>query len=477
MDDGAAALLGIFLFLFFLVMEYITSAYLSALTSCSQKDADELPDNKQGRRIRFFMDRPHAVLRVRQTILCICNMLAGLLIIGPVSHVFFPILEEGRKWQEIIVVAIVILVLLLFTLWIGAFLPHLVGEHKGIQYAYKYTGIFTLLYYLTKPMSAAARVLSGWVGRLDGIDAKDTREDVTEEEIISMVNEGHEQGTIQESQAEMIHNIFELDDTEAGDIMTVRKSIVALDCEMRFGDAFSFMLQEHYSRFPVYQEDLDHITGIVHIKDAMQCEQKESYKDQKIKDVPGLVRDAIFIPETQSINTLFRTMQSQKSHMVIVVDEYGQTSGIVSMEDILEEIVGNIEDEHDDEEAMIVKRGDHSFLLNGMADLEDVEDALGITIDVDDVETLNGLLVTLIDKIPEDNERFDVLYKGYLFRVLSVKNKTIRSVLAIRRKNADEQAHGNTDGQVNGRTQAGRDTNEGHAVTGKENNKANKGEE
>ena len=199
------------------------------------------------------------------------------------------------------------------------------------------------------------------------------------------------------------------------------------------------MLGENYSRFPVYKDDIDHIIGILHIKDAFVYYRKNRNTTLSLCEIPGLVSDPLFIPETQNINILFKTMQKTKKHMVIVVDEYGQTSGIVTMEDILEEVFGNIEDEHDKAENMIIKRGMNSFIIDGRTELDDVGEALGIEIDNDDIDTLNGLIIALIDKIPDDNERFEVSYKGYLFKTLSVKNKTVKSVLAVKLEKEEKE--------------------------------------
>ena len=229
-------------------------------------------------------------------------------------------------------------------------------------------------------------------------------DDVTEEEIISMVNEGHEQGVLRASEAEMINNIFEFGDKEAKDIMTHRKSLIALDGNLSYIDAVSEIVDNNKSRYPVYLDDIDNIIGVLHIKDAMAFAQKNEVFRTSIKDIPGLIRDVDFVPETLNIHTLFKRMQFQKSHLVIVVDEYGQTSGIVAMEDILEEIVGNIEDEHDEEEQLIRKNPDGSFTMSGYADLSDVAETLNISVTDDDFDTLNGFLVFLLEKIPNDGE-------------------------------------------------------------------------
>lgn len=254
-------------------------------------------------------------------------------------------------------------------------------------------------------------------------------EDVTEEEIISLVNEGHEQGFIRESEAEMIHNIFELSDKDAKDIMTHRKQICALDGGMTFSQALDFILKQPFSRFPVYIADMDDIVGQVHIKEVLAHSRDVSCRDVPIREIKGLMTDVDFVPETIGITALFQQMQTSKNHLVIVIDEYGQTAGLVALEDILEEIVGNIFDEHDKEEHHIVSRTDGSFFMDGAADLEEVAEVLGLEeLAENENDTLNGYLISLIDKIPTDGDRFEIDAQGFRFRVLSVKNKMIRRV-------------------------------------------------
>lgn len=251
-------------------------------------------------------------------------------------------------------------------------------------------------------------------------------EDVTEEEIISLVHEGHEQGFIQEREAEMINNIFELSDKAAKDIMTHRKQIAALDGSMSFSDAVDEILRQPYSRFPVYDGDMDDIVGQVHMKEVLAHARDAGCQNVAIREIKGLMTPVDFVPETVGIDALFRQMQATKNHMVIVLDEYGQTAGLVALEDILEEIVGNIFDEHDRVEHHIVSRADGMFYMDGAADLREVGETLGLTeLAEDENDTLNGYLISKIDKIPVDGERFEVEACGYLFRVLSVKDRMI----------------------------------------------------
>ena len=261
-------------------------------------------------------------------------------------------------------------------------------------------------------------------------------EDVTEEEIISMVNEGHEQGVLRENEAEMIHNIFEFGDKEAGDIMTHRKNISALDGNDIFEDVITLVIDSHYSRMPVYSDTIDNIIGVLHIKETLSYSRQPELLKKPIKEIDGLIRPVDFIPETRNINALFQEMQSAKEHMVIVVDEYGQTAGIVTMEDILEEIVGDILDEYDEDEITIRAQKDNSLIIDGLAYLEDVEEELDADFGDTEFETLNGYLTNILGHIPTDKD-VDTSIKaiGYCFTILSIGNKTIGKVKVERDNN------------------------------------------
>ena len=254
-------------------------------------------------------------------------------------------------------------------------------------------------------------------------------EDLTEQEIMSMVNEGHENGVLQESEAEMINNIFTLDQKEAKDIMTHRKQIMALDGTCSLQEVLAEIRDMGYSRYPVYLDDVDNIIGIIHIKDILNQMLDQTNMEQQLTKINDLIRPASFIPETRNIDVLFKNMQSQKIHMVIVVDEYGQTSGLVTMEDILEEIVGNIFDEHDAEEEQIVEEADGSYVIDGMTDFDDVCELLEIHgEELEDFDTLSGFLISRINKIPVNGEHYQVSAYGYRFDVLLVEHRVIRTV-------------------------------------------------
>ncbi|MBD5465197.1 MAG: HlyC/CorC family transporter [Lachnospiraceae bacterium] len=260
--------------------------------------------------------------------------------------------------------------------------------------------------------------------------------DEIEDEIISMVNEGHEQGVLHDSEAQMINNIFEFSDKEAKDIMTHRSNIVAIDGNTTLQDAVTFMLNEKNSRYPVYIENIDHIIGIIHVKDAFKVLQEGKMNDRPVKSVKRIIREAKFIPETRNIDSLFRSMQALKNHIVIVIDEYGQTSGLIAMEDILEEIVGNILDEYDEDQVFIQEKGEDTYEIDGLTPLDELEERFSIRFEFEneEFETLNGFLISRLERIPNDDDLFDMDYGGYHFKVLSIENKVIKRVLVSKLK-------------------------------------------
>ncbi len=265
---------------------------------------------------------------------------------------------------------------------------------------------------------------------------KEKDENVTEEDIISMVNEGHENGVLQASEAEMINNIVEFGDKEAKDIMTHRNNIVAIDGNEKLSDVATFILKQSNSRFPVFIDNIDNIIGIINFKDIMIKSLKGDCDDISISKINGLVRKALFIPETKKINILFKMMQSQKRHMVIVVDEYGQTSGIIAMEDILEEIVGNILDEYDKEDTDIIRKEDGTFIVRGCTLLDDITHETGIEFD-EDCETLNGYLTKKFERVVNNDERPEIVVNNIKFKVINVEKRVI-TLVHITKINVDK---------------------------------------
>lgn len=251
-------------------------------------------------------------------------------------------------------------------------------------------------------------------------------EKVTEDDILSMVQESN----IEDDEVEMINNIFELNDKEAKDIMTNRNNIVAINADTSLSDAIKIMLEGSNSRYPVYIDNLDHIIGIIHLKDALRYKDANKSRDGAIKRYPKILREARFVSETRKIDDLFEKMKADKLQMVIVIDEYGQTSGLIAMEDILEEIVGNIMDEYDEEETFFEKKDEKTYEIDGLTLLEDLEDLIGIKLECeDDIETVNGFILNKLGYIPQNDDKSEFLVDGYVFKILQVENHMVKTVL------------------------------------------------
>lgn len=436
MDDGASPAIGLVAFLVLTIVNGLLYGFLTALeeTGESQIQKREEDGNKYAAWLLEVKDHPYKVRHAIQIMTAFTSGIFGIYLIRLMGNALIATFlkeQDAVYLQFACYVIAAVLGIFLFAV-LGIIAPQKVAARKSENWLFALAGIIRALVLLIKPYTFLAESVSNLAVRIVGVDPHASFDDVTEEEIISMVNEGHEQGVLQASEAEMIHNIFEFDDKEAKDIMTHRKNVAALDGQMQLSEVLEFVLNGNNSRFPVYHEDIDNIIGIIHMKDVMIESRKEQYLNWRVQDIPGLVREAVFIPETQNINDLFKMMQSTKNHMVIVVDEYGQTAGIVAMEDILEEIVGNIFDEYDKEETAIVHQEDGSYLMSGMASFDEVCELLQISMEEQEFETLNGFLISLIGKIPADHERFRLRYQGWDFEVSAVRDKMIHTVKVIK---------------------------------------------
>ena len=455
MDDGGPTA-SIILFAVLLLIDVFFYGFSAALNALNEKEigrrAGEDKD-KKSLRLRKMLDNPTDFVNTFQLVTMLVNVTIGAVHLGIVLRsVQRGLAALARRQadaellpQALVVTAAVLstLLLLYITLTLGVLLPGKIAVRIPERWAYACVNPVFFVTRILSPFTAAASVTSNAILRLFGVKVSAGAEDVTEEEIISMINEGHEQGVIQASEAEMISNIFEFGDKEAQDIMTHRNNIVGIDAGMTLREAVGVMLDGTNSRYPVFEENLDHISGILHFKDAMRYYGDEARMDRPLREQEGLLREPVFVPRTKNIDELFREMQAGKLQMVIVVDEYGQTDGLVAMEDILEEIVGNIMDEYDeDNEPLIEEKGEDVYVAEGMTRLEELEDQFGISFENEEFETLNGFLISRLDRIPEPDEQFDVDYGGYNFKILKVENKMILQVQVTKLPEGPQETDG-----------------------------------
>lgn len=425
MDSDAGALCTTVVFLILLLVDFVVAAYVSALGSVPETELDDSVSKEDPlhQELMKLKESERHMARSAWLMNGITFASGGLLV---------------PAWKERIPSYGMVLLLAVVFYLFGFSLPEMVGRKDPVPYLKKKYRTVRWIFWILSPFTYLMTACSNCVIRIFGVDPGSLEPEVTEDEIISMVNEGHEQGVLDAREAEMIQNIFELDDKNAGNIMTHRKNMIGISGTVNLDDAIAFMVEESVSRFPVYEESIDNILGVLHFKDAMKFHTMGMYDNWLIKDIPGLLRQIRFIPETRGIDVLFRNMQAEKLQMVIVVDEYGQTAGLVTMEDILEEIVGNIQDEYDNETPLIRQETEGVYLMDGMAALSEVADTLDIRFEEEGYDTLNGLLISRIGRIPADGEQAEVVESGYLFQILKVEDKIIHLV-KITKSNEEEK--------------------------------------
>ncbi len=342
------------------------------------------------------------------------DALAGLVIKG--------IPTANRSVIRVIAVIVITFLLSYFTLVFGELVPKRLAMKKCDRVArfsvgpLRFTGIVFLPF---------VKLLSGSVNlvlRILGIDPNEKDDDVTEEEILLMVNEGQEQGNIDDDESELINNVFEFDDTTCGDIMIHRTEIVALPEDVSFERLIEVAKEERYSRIPVFRDSIDNIVGIIHIKSLIGL-------DAEHFDIKNMLLPVVFVPESQKIDDVLDVLKKNKSHLAVVLDEFGGTAGIITMEDIIEELVGTIQDEYDDQEELtenlVEKTGENEYTISGHAEIDGLNDELGIEIESEDYNTLSGFAVDMLGEIPPENSHPEFTYKNLRFTVLESSNKLI----------------------------------------------------
>ena len=373
MDDGGISASNIILFLFLLSIQAILIGFGKAINLMNEKEIERKAKEENDKKsilLNNIAIRSTIHVNSIQMITTLIEVMMGYLFIPKWTsalRVFFTNVSwfENISVQYVYMISLVasIVILLYLMLTLGILLPKKLAQRYPDAWAYAFVSYIQFLRTLLYPLTGIVAISANILLNILGFRNDDEQSDVTEEEIISMVNEGHEQGVLEADEVEMITNIFEFGDKEAGKIMTNRNSIMAIESHTPLKEAIDFMLSEGNSRYPVYKETLDQIIGVLYLKDAMRIHTLDEGMNKPVEEIKGLVRDAVFVPETKNIDDLFRSMQSEKNQMVIVMDEYGQTLGLVTMEDILEEIVGNIMDEYDSEDNHIKEKSDGEYII------------------------------------------------------------------------------------------------------------------
>ena len=257
----------------------------------------------------------------------------------------------------------------------------------------------------------------------------DMEEKVSKEEIRSLIEVGREHGIINESEQEMIEKVIEFDEKIAREIMIPRTKVFLVEKNTDIENLFDKKEFLKYSRIPVYEKEMDNIVGVLHTKDIMIKGYQIGYENIEISEI---LQEGYFVPETKNVNELFIELQKEKKHMAILIDEYGGFSGIVTLEDMIEEVMGNITDEFDGDDLTIKKLSDKKYIVNGEVSLNDINDHFDIELESKHYDTISGLLIEKIGYIPEDNEKINpIIMENITFKPQKVKNKKIEKILVL----------------------------------------------
>lgn len=337
-----------------------------------------------------------------------------------------------------LMVVLITVVLSYFSLVLGELVPKRIAMKKTEGVARFTAGAVSAVAAVFRPVIWLLSKSTNGVLRLFGIDPRADQEDVSEDEIRMMVDLGEERGAIESSEKELIENIFEFNNTTAEDVMVHRTDMVMVWLQDTGEDVLNTILSSGRSRFPVYQEDADDIVGVLNTRDFLLSAQEEHPKS-----LAELMRPAYFVPESVRTDVLFRDMQSKKVHMAIVVDEYGGTSGLVTMEDLLEEIVGNIYDEFDPQEEKDIEEVEPGvWRVSGSCPLEQIAQALDMEFpEEEESDTLGGLVFAQLSVIPEDGAQLEVDACGLRIRVRSFAERRVEWALVSRLEPVPEEEH------------------------------------
>jgi putative hemolysin len=325
-----------------------------------------------------------------------------------------------------IAVFIITILLSYFTLVLGELVPKRLAMKKSESIARFVANPLHVLSVITAPFVKFLTASTNFFVRLFGVDPNAEEEHVTEEEIRMMVDVGEEKGTIHESEKEMINNIFEFNNKTVSDIMTHRTEIAALPVDTGLSEVIAFFNREKYSRVPVYEENIDNIIGVVHSKYLIRYLSEGGGKeDFSLRDI---IQKPYFVPVSKRTDILFKELQQNKTHMAVIIDEYGGTAGIATLEDLVEEIVGNIFDEDDEVEKDMEKLDDNTYLIKGSVSLDEVQEALDVDLPVEEYETLSGFLIGQMGRIPEKGDQSVIEFNQLVFKVEEVEEKRISRV-------------------------------------------------
>ncbi len=426
-DIGRVIIDLIIVFIFVMINAFFSATEMAVITLNDNKIKKMAEDGNRGaKRVLRFIENPGSFLATIQVGVTLAGFLSSAFAADKFTDLLYGAIDSGGKYESIlrpVSMVIITVILSYFSLVLGELVPKRIAQRYPDRVSFVSASVVNVFGLLMRPFVKLLTLSTNAVLRLFGIDPNANDKNVTEEEIRMMVDVGSESGSIEDEEKQMIQNVFEFNDKEASEIMTHRKKLVSLPIDADFDEVMQVATQEQFTRIPVYRDTIDEIVGVLHIKDllsyAADPEKRGGFSLEK------LVRRPLVVHENKKLSSLFHEMKKGGMQMAVIVDEYGGTMGIATIEDMIEEIVGNITDEFDKGEPQLTLLPDGDYMVLGDMTLNDLEIAIGIDLPDEDYDTVAGLVINLLDRIPDDGEKPEVRYKNMEIKVEQVQDKWI----------------------------------------------------
>ena len=418
-------------FILILVLTLLNAFFASAemaIVSVNRNRIKMLADdgNKKASLLVDLLEEPNKFLSTIQVGITLAGFFSSASAATGISEVIGASLSQlGIPYAQSISLVVITIILSYFTLVFGELVPKRIALQKSEQMAMLSVRPIVFVFKFAKPFVKLLSLSTNVLLRVIGMSDTDLEEKVSREEIKSLVDAGEEYGVINQIEKEMINSIFDFDDKLAKEVMTPRTEVYMINSQLPL--SIEELLEENYSRIPVYEGDIDNIIGILYLKDFLHEAYQVGFENVDIKK---LLHRPYFVPECKNIDQLFKELQKSKRHLAVLIDEYGGFSGIVTIEDLIEEVMGDINDEYDDDDPVIRKIDNDTYIVNGLISIKELNDKLQLNLDeeTEDYDTLGGFLINQIDYIPSETEECMVEYENLVFKIECVKDKRIEMV-------------------------------------------------
>ena len=418
-------------FILILVLTLLNAFFASAemaIVSVNRNRIKMLADdgNKKASLLVDLLEEPNKFLSTIQVGITLAGFFSSASAATGISEVIGASLSQlGIPYAQSISLVVITIILSYVTLVFGELVPKRIALQKSEQMAMLSVRPIVFVFKFAKPFVKLLSLSTNVLLRVIGMSDTDLEEKVSREEIKSLVDAGEEYGVINQIEKEMINSIFDFDDKLAKEVMTPRTEVYMINIKLPL--SIEELLEENYSRIPVYEGDMDNIIGILYLKDFLHEAYQVGFENVGIKK---LLHRPYFVPECKNIDQLFKELQKSKNHLAVLIDEYGGFSGIVTIEDLIEEVMGDINDEYYDDDPVIRKIDNYTYIVNGLISIKELNDKLQLNLDeeTEDYDTLGGFLINQIDYIPSETEECMVEYENLVFKIECVKDKRIEMV-------------------------------------------------